>query len=103
MALGNVVLALLRACQGLIAGRCCLCNAEGHSRVNQGRQEHCRLAENRTGIVVAGSRMAGEQRVGLFGRELRSEPWFLLLSGHRAWTLSATGGSQIHTTGILAD
>lgn len=70
--------------------------AEGHSRVNQGRQERCRSAENRTDVVVK-FRTNGEHRAGLFSRELRSEPWFLLLSGPGAWTLSATGGTHIHT------
>lgn len=79
--------------------------AEGHSRVNQGRQEPRRSAENRTDVVVALSRTNGEHRAGFFGRELRSEPWFLLLSGPEAWTLSATGGTHTHTytESILAD
>lgn len=96
MALGNVVPVFLWACQGLIAGRCCLCNGTRSEKGKPGGDRSNASAKNRTD-AAAKWRMNGEHRAGLFSRESRSEPWFLLLSRPEAWTASAGGGASSKT------
>lgn len=93
----------LGACQQLIAGRCCLCNGRGSQQGKPGATGALQIWGKTAQMSQPVVQDDIEHGAGLLCCELRCEPWFLLLSGLKTWTLSATGSTLMSGTSILCD
>lgn len=89
----------------LIAGRCCLCNGGGSQQGKPGATGALQIWGGKKPAQMSGPVVQDdmEHGAGLLCCELRREPWFLLLSGLRSWTLSATGSTPMSGVRILSD